>query len=204
MTFSPICLSWQGHGVRGTRGSSRELSVTGHGRAGPGPGLEFLILSAGRKQVAVTFTGCKNRGRGPGRAEASRIKRQVLLLSALYLGNWAWTQPWNSTVEKEPAQDNKLGPQHKDARHCAPSCYLSPSRGRAKAQRHFLSFFLFDIKKKSSAQASRSSNLQKDIRVQATPRIPKKQKPKNPTPPAMITFIPKPVFTYATSQGWAF
>lgn len=75
MRFSPICLSRQGHGVGGTWGSSRELLGTGHGRAGPGPGLEFLILSAGRKHVAVTFTGCKNRGRGPGRAEASRTQR---------------------------------------------------------------------------------------------------------------------------------
>lgn len=59
----------------GTGGSSRELSGTGPGRAGPGPGLEFLILSAGRKHVAVTFTGYKNSGRGPGRAEASRTQR---------------------------------------------------------------------------------------------------------------------------------
>lgn len=51
--------------------AGRRLSGTGHGGARVGPGLSSDSLSAGRKCIAVTFTGWKSRGRGPGRVEAS-------------------------------------------------------------------------------------------------------------------------------------
>lgn len=42
---------------------------------GLGPGLNSDSLSTGRKCTAVTFTGWKSRGRGPGRVEASETQK---------------------------------------------------------------------------------------------------------------------------------
>lgn len=58
--------------LRRLGGGSQEQDMV---RLELGPDLNSDSLSDGRKCSAVTFTGWKSRGRGPGRAEASETQK---------------------------------------------------------------------------------------------------------------------------------
>lgn len=145
----------------------------------------------------MTFTGCKNRGRGPGRAEASRTQRGKPSCSVHFI--WGTEPELSLGIEQLRRNLPRIinwAPQHKDTSHCAPSCYLSPSSGRTKAQRLFLS--LLDIKKQCKP---RGQVIYKRIHILQQSSNIQKAETKGPYNPSHANIHTKTVFIYAASQG---
>lgn len=124
--------------LRRLGGGAQEQDAVGRGL---GPRLSSDSLCAGRKRTAVTFTGWKSRGRGPGRVEASvrpqRHKRAGPLLCNL---SGELHKP-ESSLRAEQLREDSLGPTWSPGH--TPSglelLTLSPPRGLTTDWGHSLS-----------------------------------------------------------------
>lgn len=192
----------------GTQAAGRRLAGTGHGgvRVWPRPWFSDSI-SPGRKCTALTFTGWKSRGRGPGRAKAPRHKRAGPLIKCSLSGELH--SPESSLGAEQPRRDKSLGQTwpllHKDTGyHPLELLTLSPPTDRTRAQGYSPSYP--SPQEKTWDHTFRSGKLQRSVnyaRLQAAPKTPREWKPK--AQHHRQGPLPSPTkYSLIQVRGWAF